>query len=218
LEWQFIKSVLNLFNFGESVRQWTSDFYTNVENAVLNNGFAMNWFKPTRGVRQCCPLSPYLSILRAEVLSSKIRQSILVKGINIYGNKVKVNQFADDTNLFCADITSVEKALCLVNEFGSISSLKVNVKKTKALWLGKWRNNRTMPLQLSWPRDPVKILGIYFSYDGKNDDHYNCNLKVQKLQTHLDMWSSRRLTLFGKVLIIKGLGLLQNLYSASNIN
>ena len=129
-----------------------------------------------------------------------------------------MNQFADDTNLFCADITSVEKALCLVNEFGSISILKLNLEKTKALWFGKWRNNRTTPLQLSWPRNPVKILGIYFSYDGKNDDDYNFNLKVQKLQTHLDMWSSRRLTLFGKVLIIKGLGLSQILYSASNIN
>jgi len=35
LEWQFIKSVLNLFNFGESVRHWTSDFYTNVESAKM---------------------------------------------------------------------------------------------------------------------------------------------------------------------------------------
>ena len=160
LEWQFIKSVLNLFNFGESVRQWTSVFYTNVENAVLKNRIATNWFKPTRGVRQGCPLSPYLFILSAEILSSKIRQSKLVKGINIYGNEVKVNQFADDTNLFWTDITFVEKALRLVNEFGSISGLKLNVKKTKALWLGKWHNNRTTPLQLSWPRDPVKILGI----------------------------------------------------------
>ena len=86
-----------------------------------NNGFATNWFKPTRGVRQGCPLSPYLFILSAEILASKIRQSKLVKGINIYRNEVKVNQFADDTNLFCANITSVEKALCLVNEFGCIS-------------------------------------------------------------------------------------------------
>ena len=210
--------MLNLFNFGESVRQWTSVFYTNVENAVLNFGFATNWFKPTRGVRQGCPLSPYLFILSAEILSSKIRQSKLVKGINIYGNEAKVNQFADDINLFCADITSVEKALCLVNEFGSISILKLNVKKTKALWSGKWRNNRTTPLQLSWPRDPVKTLGICFSYDRKNNDHYNLNLKVQKLQTHLEMWSSRRRTLFRNVLIIKGLGLSQILYSASNIN
>ena len=43
-------------------------------------------------------------------------------------------------------------------------------------------------------------------------------LKIQKLQTHLDMWSSRSLTLFGKVLIIKSLGLSQILYSVSNTN
>ena len=101
LEWPFIKSVINLFNFGESVKRWTSIFYTDVESEVLNNGFATNWFKPTRGVRQGCPLSPYLFILSVEILCTKIRQSELVKGIKIYGNEVKVSQFADDTNLFC---------------------------------------------------------------------------------------------------------------------
>ena len=153
--------------------------------------------KPTRGVKQGCPLSPYLFILGAEILSNKICQSKLVKGINIYENEVKVSQFADDTNLFCGDITSVDNALCLVNNFApGGAGLKLNVKKTKALWMGKWRNNRTTLLQLSWPRDPVKILGIFFSYDDKANDHYNFNLKIQ---IHLDIWSSRSLTLFGKV-------------------
>ena len=69
------------------------------------------------GVRQSCPLSPYLFILGAEILSTKIRQSELVKGIKIYGNEVKVSQFADDTNLFCEDITSVDNALCLITDF-----------------------------------------------------------------------------------------------------
>jgi len=131
LEWPFIKSVLNLFNFGESVKRWTSIFYTDVESAVLNNGFPTNWFKPTRGVRQDCPLSPFLFILGAEILSNKIRQSKLVKGINIYGNEVKVSQFAGDTNLFCEDITSVDNALCLVNDFAPVSGLKLNVKRPR---------------------------------------------------------------------------------------
>ena len=40
-------------------------------------------------------------------------------------------------------------------------------------------------------------------------------LKV--LQTKLDMWSSRDLTLFGKVMLIKTLGISQLIYSASNL-
>ena len=126
--------------------------------------------------------------------------------------------YTDDTNLFCGDITSVDNALGLVNDFAPVSGLKLNVTKTRALWLGTWRFNRTTPLQLSWPRDPVEILGIFFSYDNKASYHYNFNLKIQKLQTHLDMWSSRSFTLFGKVLIIESLGLSQILYSASNTN
>ena len=46
----------------------------------------------------------------------------------------------------------------------------------------------------------------------------NFNLKINKLQTNLDIWKSRDLTLFGKVMIIKALGVASLIYSASNIN
>ena len=63
LEWQFIKKILELFNFGENVKKWVRIFDANIESVVMNNGFATNWFDPTRGARQGCPLSPYLFIL-----------------------------------------------------------------------------------------------------------------------------------------------------------
>ena len=129
LEWQFIK-ILELFNFGENVKKWVRIFYANIESAVMNNGFATNWFKPTRGVRQGCPLSPYLFILGAEILSNRLRQTVEIKGINLFGNEVKISQFADDTNLFCAEVTSVEHALNTVSRFGVISRLKLNLTKT----------------------------------------------------------------------------------------
>ena len=137
LEWPLIMTILDAFNFGSSIKRWISTFYTNVESAVLNNGYMTNWFKPSKGVRQGCPLSPFLFILSAELMSIKLRHDPGVKGINLFGNEIKLSQFADNTNLFCADLISVERALNLVNDFGRIAGLRLNMKKTKAIWLGK---------------------------------------------------------------------------------
>ena len=46
-------------------------------------------------------------------------------------------------------------------------------------------------------RSPVKILGVHFSYDEKKNNDLNFNLNLRKLQTRLDMWRARDLTLFG---------------------
>lgn len=64
LEWPFTIETLNSFTFGTGIKRWISTFYTNVESAVINNGYTSNWFQPSRGVRQGCPLSPYSNIGR----------------------------------------------------------------------------------------------------------------------------------------------------------
>ena len=56
-------------------------------------------------------------------------------------------------------------------------------------------------------RESTKILGIYVSYNEKGNDQLNFKLKIQKMQCKLDIWNSRALTLYGKVLIAKSLGL-----------
>ena len=105
-----------------------------------------------------------------------------------------------------------------VEDFGRLAGLKLNIKKSKAIWLGKWEKKQKLSFTTKWLHSPVRLLGIHVSYDEKGNNELNFNLKIRKLQTNLDMWRSRDLTLFGKVLIIKSLGLSQLIYSASILN
>jgi len=103
----------------------------------IEHGFRTNWFKPSKGVRQGCPLSPYLFILSSEILSNKILQDPNIKGIKIYEIEIKLSQFADDTTLFNADLASLERAQKIIDDFGKKAGLSLNVIKTKAIWLVK---------------------------------------------------------------------------------
>ena len=67
-------------------------------------------------------------------------------------------------------------------------------------------------------RNPVKILGTHFSYDEKSNSELIFNANLRKIKTKLDMWNARDLTLFGRVVIVKALGLSRIIYSASNLD
>ena len=181
----------------------------------MNNGFCTNNFKLSRGVRQGCPLSPYLFILAAEVLATKVRQEQSVKGLNIFGNEFKISQFANDTSALCDSLSSVKNLIGIVDEFGKFSGLKLNTSKTKAIWLGPWRDREDEPFNLKWTKKPVRTLGIFVSYDENGNKERNFTINARNLNTSLDIWRSRYLTLFGRVLIIKSLGIPHLVYSSS---
>ena len=79
----FLFKVLNFFNFGQSFIPWVHLFYDNAFSSVLVNGHMTERFKVGRGCRQGDPLSPYLFLLRSEILGILIRQSSLISGISI---------------------------------------------------------------------------------------------------------------------------------------
>ena len=95
-----------------------------------------------------------------------------------------MSQFADDTNLFCADLASVQKDLEIVDNFVTLAGHKLIRKKQKRSGWGKGENSKTNPLQLKWLYIPVKI---HVSYDEKGNNQHNFNHKLQKL----DIWRAR---------------------------
>ena len=119
------------------VLNWLKVFYCNSESCILNNGWASNFFELNRGVRQGCPLSPYLFIISVEVLANAIRQKKEIRGITVKDKEIKLSQYADDTTLILdGSEESLLESLKIIDYFGNISGLRLNSKKTEALWIG----------------------------------------------------------------------------------
>jgi len=54
---------------------WDMSYITYVSFVVLINGVASPFFRPCRGIRQGCPLSPPLSLLIIEGLSRLLKEA-----------------------------------------------------------------------------------------------------------------------------------------------
>ena len=104
LDWSFLHLCLSKFGFPNTILKWVQTLYSNISSCVTNNGFASSHFPVESGVRQGCPLSPYLFIIAVETLAIAIRENEKIKGIKIGNKEQKISQYADDTSLtmhFC---------------------------------------------------------------------------------------------------------------------
>ena len=165
LEWNVLFAFLRAFNFGPDFIRWTEIFYKNIQSCVINNGFASDFFALECGVRQGDPLSPYFFVLAVEVLAIAVRQNINIRGISIDGQETKLLQYADDTTATLADFSSASSFFDLLDTFKLLSGLAINYSKTEGMWIGSCRNNNSKPFGIKWPREPIKALGVYYSYD-----------------------------------------------------
>ena len=219
IEWPFIHKTFHHFNFGSSILRWIKLFYHDIESCILNNGWSSNLFKLERGVRQGCPLSPYLFILCAEVLAHAIRKHNNIKGIFVDGQEIKISLYADDTTLILhGSRASFQNSLQILEFFRAISGLRLNYKKTEALWIGAnaGSEEKLCPENdLRWMSDKVKTLGVWLSTDPEIMLKANYEEKITRLKASLGCWELRRLSLLGKITVLKSLIVSQLTYILS---
>ena len=211
VSWKFIEKVLNYFNFGPSLISWLRLFQKGSESCIIQNGFMSEFFNLKRGCRQGDPISPYIFILCAEILGQMIRKDKTIKGIKINGEEFKLSQYADDTQLFLdGNEDSLKQSLVMLNTYYKMSGLKINVEKTRAIWIGSLSNSMRQICKnynLDWSQGPFKILGVIFTTEVFDIWDVNINDTFTRVENVLKQWSKRKLTLLGRITIIKSLAL-----------
>ncbi|XP_074306435.1 uncharacterized protein LOC141641679 [Silene latifolia] len=136
VEWYFLERVLRRMGFDDGWVDNAMKCVSTVTFSIKVNGTFTEEFAPTRGIRQGDPISPYLFILCAGVLSGQLRKAAedgSIRGIRVAPAAPTVTHllFADDSVLFVrAKEMEARKVKAILTAYEEVSGQLVNYNKT----------------------------------------------------------------------------------------
>jgi hypothetical protein len=106
MEWPFILAILKQLGFHDKWINWNRICISTTSFSVLLNGSSFGYFKPSRGLRQGDPLSPFLFIIGTEAISRMLHNSL--RGFKISRSSESLNHllFTDDLVVFTSATSS----------------------------------------------------------------------------------------------------------------
>jgi hypothetical protein len=185
-----------------------------IQHAPLVNGHPTNFFQAQRGIRQGCPLSPFLYISMVDSLSQKLTAERLVG--NILGLKPSTGAeplnhalFADDSLLLGGASIGIAKAFdTVLRNYCRVSGALVNKRKRKVFSWNISQHELTgittllgFKGQTKWDRFKYLSLPIISSVHKRS----LWSDVISKIKTKISAWGGYWLTKEGKVILIKSL-------------
>ena len=204
---EYICQVFKKFGFGEYYITWLKTLFSNRKSCVKNGGHISELFEVQTGVKQGCPLAPLLFILAAEILAQNVIQDEKIKGVKYpypdNDRHLKIFQFADDTSFLCQSAIDIKEILSRLKIFSTFSGLEINIKKCAILPMIK-NNFNVETIENIILTDQVKIVGIYFRNDkSASEIKENWEGRISKIRDIVKNWMKRKLTVIGKIQVIK---------------
>ena len=211
LRWSFIRDTLNQMNLPILLVNVIMECVTSTSMQVLWNGEPTRSFKPTRGIRQGDPLSPYLFVMCMERLYQTIEEEIMAqrwKPIRASRNGPLLSNlfFADDIILF-AEANSDQARIvndCL-GRFCCASGQRVSCTKSRIYFSTNVTQDMQHDISQILNMEATEDLGLYLGMPTlthritKDTFSHLC----EKLDRRLAGWKTKYLSLAGRITLTK---------------
>lgn len=139
IKWDFIEAALKCFNFPTAAVKWIMECFAAPAYSILINGKPCGFFNSKRGLRQGCPLSPYLYCLVMEFFSASISKCAkygLIPTPFVKGSiSISHLLYANDVKLFAsADIQVAGNIRRLLEDLSRFTGPHTNCDKSSILY------------------------------------------------------------------------------------
>ncbi|GLT63476.1 hypothetical protein SLA2020_360390 [Shorea laevis] len=210
LEWSFIKETLTFFNFPPLMIKLIMSCISSASFSCIINGGVTESFKPSRGLRQGDPLSPYLFILCLEFLSLNLHHGTntrLWKGSKLGKSGPLFSHlfFADDL-IFVGKATTSNAFYLkqLLDFFCFRSGQSINQEKSKVLFSGNVNSSTRQDICQILGYVETLSLGKYlgFPISPRKIKKSDCGFIVDKVRAKLTGWKANMLSFAGRATLV----------------
>jgi hypothetical protein len=211
VEWDFLQATLTSMGFPQNIITIIMKCVSTVSFSILLNGSPTNKFFPKRGLRQGDPLSPYLFIICADVLSNlliKAQNDKKIKGVKIAQGAPEITHllFADDSLMFCRankeEITYIKN---IISDYQRASGQLVNINKSEIMFSKHVKDEAKRSIHQILPMKQVEFFSRYLGMPtvigrSKNQTFQFIQDKVWK---KLKGWKEKHLSFAGRAALIR---------------
>ena len=217
ISFNFIIKCLNFYNFSKDIIRWVQILLTDFSAVINHCGNISAPLHVGRGCRQGDPIASYLFILCLEILAHKLRSDERITGFRVQcrGSDIVtiirhlLEIYADDLTIFIEPTEiNLKTVIQTLNQFFLVSGLKISASKTRAVWFGSKHDSVEVlcpELGLQWGKK-FSLLGIEFD-NNLQELEKNYDTKINNIEKLFKNWSLRYLSPFGKITVVKSLGL-----------
>ena len=138
-----------------------------------------------------------LFIISQEPLYTSIEKCTKILPFRTPNNFIKLQGYADDTNIILSDNQSIHEAFKMVKDFADAAGASLNISKTKVFGMGTWGGRTVWPIaNIDVGTEYIHTLGIKHSNSYQNSVNKCWSEVHANINNQTKVMITRKLSLF----------------------